>query len=238
MTFADNTLTGSMTEWDSLGNVVKKIEFIEGRSQTPYVKKYPNGAKQHDGHYLGPKQVVKTNASFWTGIVDVEMLKSGDKPKRHGKWLEYYENGGKKFEGDFDEDQPIGLHVWWYVSGQKLAEGRFEAGKAHGHWTWWHENGLKEIDGGFDHGVQTGTWVHWKANGKVQEVQEHSLAPTSPQQAKPLVNAPGPFRQEQRTEAIQMEDAPSTTLPPAVHSLTPVPMLQERAQAPLQFRSR
>jgi antitoxin component YwqK of YwqJK toxin-antitoxin module len=236
MTFVDGTLDGAVTEWDSIGNVVKKTEYKDGRSTTPYVKKYPSGAKQHEGQYLGPKQVIKTEVDFWAGVVEPQVIKKEGSPRRHGKWTEYYEHGGKKFEGEFDEDQPIGLHVWWYPNGQKIAEGRFDAGKAHGHWTWWHENGQKQKDGQFQLGVQTGTWVHWKVDGKVQEVQEHSLAPISPQQAKQLTNGGELTRQEQPTEAVEAEPAIQSAAQPTIRRLRPVP--QQRTQAPSRFRSR
>jgi len=178
--------------------------------------------------------VIKTEIDFWAGVVEPQVIKKEGNPKRHGKWIEYYEHGGKKFEGEFNEDQPIGLHIWWYSNGQKIAEGRFDAGKAHGHWTWWYENGQKQKDGSFQQGVQTGTWVHWKADGKVQEVQEHSLA-ISPQQAKPLANA-GDGAPQEPTQ-IDAGTAPPATAAPAVRNLTPVPMPQ-RTQAPTRFRTR
>jgi antitoxin component YwqK of YwqJK toxin-antitoxin module len=224
MTFVDATLDGAVTEWDSAGNVAKRIVYKDGRCTTPYLKKYPNGAKQHVGQYLGPKQMIKTDVDFWAGVVEPTIVKKEGKSKRHGNWLEYYEHGGKKFEGEFDEDQPIGMHIWWYSNGQKMAEGRFEAGKAHGHWTWWHENGQKQKDGSFQQGVQTGTWVHWKADGKVQEVQEHSLAPIAPQQAKPLANRSDLTRNDQPTSVIQTESAPPATSVPSSRRLRPVPM--------------
>jgi antitoxin component YwqK of YwqJK toxin-antitoxin module len=215
MTFVDGALNGPMIEWDSVGNVVKKTEYKDGRSTSPYVKKYPNGAKQHEGQYLGPKQMIKTEVDFWAGVVEPQVVKKEGKPKRHGKWTEFYEHGGKKFEGEFDEDQPIGLHTWWYSNGQKQAEGRFDHGKPHGHWVWWHENGLKQKDGAFQQGVQSGTWVHWKPDGKVQEVQEHSLAPISPQQAKPLATATEPAPQSHPTEFIDNDGTPTSVAPPA-----------------------
>jgi antitoxin component YwqK of YwqJK toxin-antitoxin module len=238
LNFVDGVLHGPSTEWDSAGSVIKKTEFKQGRSTTPYVKKYPNGGKHHDGNYLGPKQIVKINADFWGGVVELQAIKKEGTAKRHGKWTEYYEHGGKKFEGEFDEDQPIGQHLWWFANGQKMAEGRFEGGKAHGHWTWWHENGLKQKDGGFEHGVQTGTWVHWKVDGKVQEVQEHSLAPISPQQARPLVSGGELPRQEQPTEALEAEQLPPATSQPVMRRLTPTPMPQQRTQNPSRFRGR
>ncbi len=201
MTFIDGALDGARTEWDNNGNVVKEIQYRDGRSTTPYVKKFPNGGTQFSGSHLGPKELIRTEVDYWAGVVEPQVVKKEGKPKRHGRWIEYYEHGGKKFEGEFDDDHPIGLHSWWYANGQQMAEGRFDHGKAHGHWTWWHENGQKQKDGGFQAGVQTGTWVHWKADGKVQEVQQHALTPISPQQAKPLLDASEVARQDQPTQA-------------------------------------
>jgi antitoxin component YwqK of YwqJK toxin-antitoxin module len=237
MAFDNGILSGSVLEWDSIGNVTKRTDYKDGRSTTPYAKKYPNGRRHHEGQYLGPKQIVKTNVDFWTGVVELQVARTEGSAKRHGKWIEYYEHGGKKFEGEFDEDQPLGVHVWWHSNGQKMAEGRFDGGKAHGHWLWWHANGLKQKDGNFEHGVQSGTWVHWKADGKVQEVQEHSLQQISPQQAKPLVNA-SELQDDQPSEPVSTESAPPVTSTPPVRRLSPVPMQQQRSPSAPRLRNR
>ncbi len=235
MTFVDAALDGVRTEWDSSGNVVKEIEYRDGRSTTPYVKKFPNGGIQFSGHYLGPKELIRTEVDYWEGVVEPSVVKKEGKPKRHGRWTEYYEHGGKKFEGEFDDEQPIGLHMWWYPNGQQMAEGRFEQGKAQGHWTFWHENGQKQKDGSFQAGVQIGTWIHWKTDGKVQEMQEHALSPILPQQARPLTAAGEVVRQEQPTRGTQA--APPASTQSSRRAKQPS-MPQQRTQYPSRSRSR
>jgi antitoxin component YwqK of YwqJK toxin-antitoxin module len=184
--FEDGMMTHTYMEWDQNAKLVKKISYKDGRSTVPYTKAYPNGEKHYEGQYLGPRQIYKTTIDFWSGMVEIQLSKKEGEPKRHGKWHEWHQNGGKKFEGEFEEDKPLGRHTWWYPNGQKRAEGEFIAGKEHGSWTWWHENGLKHLDGHFVNGVQTGTWVRWKSDGKVQEVQEHHLGPSKNGESKPV----------------------------------------------------
>jgi antitoxin component YwqK of YwqJK toxin-antitoxin module len=230
-TFEDGMMTGTAWEWDAAGKLLSKINYRDGRSSQPYVKSFPSGERQYEGHYLGPRQVYKTTIDFWNGIVEIQLSKKEGSPKRHGKWIEWYENGGKKFEGDFDDDKATGHHTWWYQNGQKRAEGDFKAGKENGHWTWWHENGLKHLDGLFANGVQTGTWVRWKPDGKVQEVQEHHLGPAKPGEPKPLTADGLPQVEPLPADIMPTPVQPTPVEPiPSVRRPTPRPVPQAQPQ--------
>ena len=52
--------------------------------------------------------------------------------KPHGKAISYYENGNKKYEGDWFEDKPHGKGILYYGDGNKWYEGDLQNNKRHG----------------------------------------------------------------------------------------------------------
>ena len=49
-----------------------------------------------------------------------------------GKGIEYYENGNKKYEGDFKEGKPNGKGIEYYENGNKRYEGYFKEDEYNG----------------------------------------------------------------------------------------------------------
>jgi antitoxin component YwqK of YwqJK toxin-antitoxin module len=240
MYFEDGMIAGTSLEWDSNGRQLARVTYKDGRSSLPYSKTYATGEKRFEGQYLSPRQIFKAKIDYWNGFVDIELSKKEGEPKRHGKWHEWHQNGGKKFEGDFEEDKPTSRHTWWFPNGQKRAEGEFKNGKEQGHWTWWHENGLKHLDGYFQNGVQTGTWVRWKPDGKVQEVQEHHLGTAKTGEPKTVTNDAQP-QELPEVDTMPTDDSPTPGVPaPSMRRLTPrpLPSPQPQAQQPLRRISR
>lgn len=186
-TFENGIVIGYLMKWDSNGRIVARVQYLDGRSLVPYVKKYPTGEKLYEGQHLSPRQSYKSTIDFWNGIAKVKLANNKGKPKRHGKWSEWHKNGGLKFQGEFDRDLPVGIHTWWYSNGQKKATGQFVNGKEHGHWILWHANGLRHLEGDFRSGIQNGEWLRWDEKGKLTEKQQHHLSPASPQTPKPLL---------------------------------------------------
>ena len=43
--------------------------------------------------------------------------------------------------GEYKEDRPEGIWVWWHENGQKSAIGKYEDGSLIGEWRWWNEDG-------------------------------------------------------------------------------------------------
>ena len=61
--------------------------------------------------------------------------------KHHGLWTEWYENGQKKIEVNYNSDVVIGKMTSWYENGQLEVEGFFDNnGKENGKNTMWWEN--------------------------------------------------------------------------------------------------
>ena len=104
---------------------------------------------------------------------------------------EYYPNGQKKFEGNYDGYEPVGDHISWYESGNIKFEsieldesnaigtcwyenGQIKSKGVHtdcfesGLWTYWYENGNKKSEGLYkDKDERGGKWKFWHSNGQL-----------------------------------------------------------------------
>ena len=69
--------------------------------------------------------------------------------KKDGKWIQWYDNGQKMYEGYYNgldkwgDPQLDGLYTGWYDNGQKRSYGTYNVGKKDGEWTYWYKNGQK-----------------------------------------------------------------------------------------------
>jgi antitoxin component YwqK of YwqJK toxin-antitoxin module len=63
---------------------------------------------------------------------------------RHGRFVEYYENGGTKSEGEYLDGKEEGVWRDYHTSGTLAAEGCYEAGKEDGVWRFFDTDGKEE----------------------------------------------------------------------------------------------
>ena len=89
-----------------------------------------------------------------------------------GKSFELYDNGQKRWEGNFKDGKADGLSVMWFENGQKESEANFKDGKPDGLGVAWHENGQKRNEVTFKDGTFDGLEVVWHENG--QKAQERN----------------------------------------------------------------
>nr|MBA3484994.1 hypothetical protein [Pirellulales bacterium] len=53
----------------------------------------------------------------------------------------YYDNGQIASTGEYDNDVPEDVWVWWHTNGQKATVGKYTQGALTGEWRWWKEDG-------------------------------------------------------------------------------------------------
>lgn len=205
---------------ETVHTLVTKALYQNGRRDAAAVEYYSPGVKKSEGTYLYAKEITKTSHDFWNGeVYEVTLGKEGAN-QRHGHWIWWYKDGGKHLEGDYDRDQPVGLHVWWHPNGQKMTEGEYEGGLETGRWVWWHANGQKMTEGTFQDGKQMGKWVRWSAQGKVEDsrdfdkvqlADEAQPAPMAQAEPQPVTPQPSTLRQPRpsRIESARRLPAPT-----------------------------
>ncbi|MCC7421765.1 MAG: hypothetical protein IT428_15910 [Planctomycetaceae bacterium] len=187
--FKAGVVNGEWQEWDATGASTRKDLYIEGRRQADAVTKHDsNGEKSSEGTYLYAKEIVKVDSDFWTGGLKLSIAGTEGKTIKQGKWIYWYEDGGKRCEAEYIDDKAVGRHSWWFRNGQKESEGEFIDGQAQGTWVYWHENGQKAAQGDYLNGTKVGRWVRWSDEGQVVENKEHGAGDGRVQNAQ---NVPG-----------------------------------------------
>lgn len=83
----------------------------------------------------------------------------------------FYENGQKRYEGEFAGDKRHGYWIYWYENGNKWSEGYFKNDLRDGFGTTWYDNGQKHFEGSYKDGVRAGVWMFYDMKGEmVKEV--------------------------------------------------------------------
>ena len=91
--------------------------------------------------------------------------------KEKVKVAAFYEDGSKRYEGEFAGDKRDGYWIYWYENGNKWSEGYFKDDLRDGFGTTWHKNGQKHFEGSYLEGIRTGAWKFWTEEGEfVKEV--------------------------------------------------------------------
>lgn len=109
--------------------------------------------------------------------------------KCDGKWMEWYDNGGKKTEINYKNRVLEGMHTTWHMNGTINIQGNYKNGFKDGLWTtlcWdgckyhenyklgildglftkWYDNGQKWTEGNFKNGEMYGLLTVWYMNGQ------------------------------------------------------------------------
>jgi antitoxin component YwqK of YwqJK toxin-antitoxin module len=76
----------------------------------------------------------------------------------------YHPNGQKKYEGYYEEQEPVGDHTAWYENGNKESV-TIELSESVDLSTYWYENGQMKYKGIRTHYFETGLWTYWYENG-------------------------------------------------------------------------
>lgn len=88
---------------------------------------------------------------------DLNSVHYYQKGKRHGKFKEYYAGGNLKVTGQYFENLPHGLWIWYDIHKLKAREVTFSKGIKHGEFKIWNENRLV-LSGQFELDKRTGLW--------------------------------------------------------------------------------
>lgn len=118
---------GSSIEYNDTGAVVAKGEYIDG---------YKEGSWEYiiNDH--------KEVGSYFEGL-------------RNGTWKHYYlSNGNLRFEGNFENGQPNGTHIYYYDNGQIKRRGNYLAGIREGIWEFFEKDGERILTIEYENGEE------------------------------------------------------------------------------------
>lgn len=89
----------------------------------------------------------------------------GQKKLRDGKYISFYENGNKKSEGFYKNDEPAGYWNYYYESGNLKMRGVLRGNTNYGLWRFYYENGNVSMEGEIYNGKREGKWNFYFENG-------------------------------------------------------------------------
>ena len=92
------------------------------------------------------------------------ILQNGNK---EGLWTDWYNNGQKRYEGNYKGGKLIDL-IEWYKNGQKKVEGTWKNGKREGVYTTYYKNGQKMDEETFKDGELISE-KKWNKYGSIKE---------------------------------------------------------------------
>ena len=77
------------------------------------------------------------------------------------KYEEFYNNGNKRQEGAFKNNEKSGVWKEWNEKGIKISEGNYNRGLRDGFWIGWNDNGSKQGEVTWQNGKEDGLWIIW-----------------------------------------------------------------------------
>ena len=81
----------------------------------------------------------------------------------------FYEDGSKRYAGEFADNKRDGYWVYWYENGNMWSEGYFKDDLRDGFGTTWHKNGKKHFEGSYKEGIRVGKWKFWSPEGELMK---------------------------------------------------------------------
>ncbi|MBR9997352.1 MAG: toxin-antitoxin system YwqK family antitoxin [Cyclobacteriaceae bacterium] len=96
----------------------------------------------------------------------------GQKQIRDGKYISFYENGNKKSEGFYKNDEPTGFWNYYYESGKLKMRGGLRGNTNYGLWRFYFENGNVSMEGEIYNGQREGKWNFYFENGLLKSSGE------------------------------------------------------------------
>jgi antitoxin component YwqK of YwqJK toxin-antitoxin module len=88
------------------------------------------------------------------------------------KEIQYYSNGKKKLEGEFEENIKDGKWIFYYENGEIWSQGFFKKGLRTGKTLVYHENGQIFYEGEYSEGQKHGVWNFYNQEGKLANTVE------------------------------------------------------------------
>jgi len=97
-----------------------------------------------------------------------KFIKAG---KVDGVWIEWYEDGRKRYEATWKDGLQEGKSSRWYPGGQVKLEEEHAMGTLNGVQREYYENGQKKSERPFVDGKPYGTWTFWNEEGRKEKVE-------------------------------------------------------------------
>ena len=186
MHYLGDQLDGYQKDYNSKGNLVKKLLFNQGKmvnlakGDTLNIEEKivfdENKFIIKRGYYrenvpLGIHREYNTDGSVKNSLVYDEeghIISQGiikDDGSREGKWNYYYDNGELKSEGNYENNRQVGEWKYFFKGGNPEQIGNFNKGVLQGKWQWFYLDGKTLREENFDRGKREGLYIEFSHEG-------------------------------------------------------------------------
>ena len=94
--------------------------------------------------------------------------------QKTGYWKKYYENGKLRYEGCFENDQPVGLMKKYYKGGLPQSTLQFRPDSKTVHAKLFYENGKIAAEGNYVNNKKDSTWLFYSFyNGRLAIMEDY-----------------------------------------------------------------
>lgn len=102
--------------------------------------------------------------------IDIAVM-SDDSVVNDGNFVEYYRNGNKYAEGQYDMGVLAGEWSYWHDNGQLCKKVTFKEGRPHGEWKVYREDGSLEASKSYQNGKRHGEWTLYYDDGETPKLK-------------------------------------------------------------------
>jgi antitoxin component YwqK of YwqJK toxin-antitoxin module len=99
------------------------------------------------------------------GLNDLNFSVGRESPKKNGVITEYYKDGTKKSEINYENGVKNGLSRTWFSDGVLKEEKGYSDDRFHGQFRAWWKTGDLRISGFYNNGKQHGEWILYDKEG-------------------------------------------------------------------------
>ncbi|NOY41958.1 MAG: toxin-antitoxin system YwqK family antitoxin [Planctomycetes bacterium] len=124
-----------------------------------------------------PARIIKeetVKSQYEDGKLQIERgvaLLSNELVLNHGKYTEYYHDGKKFVEGNFQRGIHSGEWQYWHPNEQLCKKIVFKDGRPNGQWETFREDGTREAKKQYLNGLRHGEWIRYFADGEQPKVK-------------------------------------------------------------------
>jgi len=186
--FLDDKLNGYYKEYDERGNLKLTLQYIDNKivkdnvSETDqieirnkydssgiliesgaYLKNIPVGIQRKyskEGNVISAQVNNNEGKIISKGIIDEKGIKKGP-------WIDFYENGSKKDQGNYSENKRKGTWTFYDKKNKIEQDGNYRNGRINGTWKWYYPSGnLLRVENYFN-GKEDGPTIEYSDSGKI-----------------------------------------------------------------------
>lgn len=106
--------------------------------------------------------------SLYAGSVDTAEIRNYYEGKEHGRWKKFYADGKIQESREFDGGRKTGFYVAWWQNGNRKLEYHFDDDEYEGICREWNEHGVLIREMNYAKGHESGTQKMFYDNGKVR----------------------------------------------------------------------